>query len=616
MSRTHNIPSGNPGASGVLTPFRVSALSFNDGTQVDTESADIVVLVGPNNTGKTRTLQEIHDILTKSPVGANGLYALHDITIDRTVDTDELISWLKENRYTWSSPISPDHQEIVTFGVGRYRLSNQFLDWKAERFSIREWERERQEARRKRGGEGRGRPPGPLADLAPHLVRALWCSERLEHISKPTRRNLGSPPEQPLHLLTEDDELLDAFCNAVWDAFHVHVIIDAWGADINIRLSRDNSQEDFQATTNNGLPNRDIARRMASLPLIETQSDGVRSFAGILLTMLTGQFPTVLIDEPEEFLHPPQARLLGQYLARLHQRGQIFIATHSIDVLLGLMEERPERLLVIRLTRDSGISHPHVLPSERLREVWRDPLLRFSRALDGLFHHGVVVCEGDTDSQFYSSITEAIRSDDSGSKVGRDIMFTYAGSKQRIPLIARALSALGVPVRIVVDFDALADQATLRALTEGVGGTYSPKYEKDRRLVESHIRGSESALKVGSLREALNSILGDDMTSVVTQQMIRSIRQVIQPTTGWQAAKLRGKGAVPAGDATVAVERLLNRLREDGVFVVPCGEVESFVKAIGGKGPRWVVEVIEGGHVATAREAREFVGTLLHSLQV
>jgi hypothetical protein len=232
--------------------------------------------------------------------------------------------------------------------------------------------------------------------------------------------------------------------------------------------------------------------------------------------------------------------------------------------------------------------------------------------LDGLFHDGAVVCEGDTDSQFYAAVSQV--GDVERAVEGRHVMFTYAGSKDRIPLITKALRAVGVPVRAIVDFDALNNAGTLRSLVEGLGGQYSGDMESDRRLIDSHIRGNAPRLKVGPVLESIRGILSGDPASEITKPQLESIRTELNPETGWRAAKKTGRAAVPAGDATLALDRLLPQLNAVGVFVVPSGAVESFVKAVGGKGPRWAVEVAAGGHIEKATEAQAFVGEVLNSM--
>ena len=50
---------------------------------------------------------------------------------------------------------------------------------------------------------------------------------------------------------------------------------------------------------------------------LKRQGDGMRSFASVVLHLLATVTPSILmLDEPEAFLHPPQARLLGTSLLR------------------------------------------------------------------------------------------------------------------------------------------------------------------------------------------------------------------------------------------------------------------------------------------------------------
>ena len=65
----------------------------------------------------------------------------------------------------------------------------------------------------------------------------------------------------------------------------------------------------------------------------------MRSYASVILHLLAPITPSILLlDEPEAFLHPPQARLLGEIIAAERpSRAQLVVATHSPDVLHGLI---------------------------------------------------------------------------------------------------------------------------------------------------------------------------------------------------------------------------------------------------------------------------------------
>ena len=83
------------------------------------------------------------------------------------------------------------------------------------------------------------------------------------------------------------------------------------------------------------------------------QGDGMRSFATVLLHTVAPSTPSmIMLDEPEAFLHPPQAYLLGQVLATERtDRAQLFVATHSVDVIRGLLQGSSEGLHILRIER-------------------------------------------------------------------------------------------------------------------------------------------------------------------------------------------------------------------------------------------------------------------------
>lgn len=108
-----------------------------------------------------------------------------------------------------------------------------------------------------------------------------------------------------------------------------------------------------------------------------------------------------LVDEPEAFLHPPQARLLGRLLgAERADYLQLFVATHSADFLRGALDSNDQNIRIIRLRREGEVNKVTELTPDDLRRSWADPTLRYSNVLDGVFHEQVVVCEADGDCRF------------------------------------------------------------------------------------------------------------------------------------------------------------------------------------------------------------------------
>lgn len=82
-----------------------------------------------------------------------------------------------------------------------------------------------------------------------------------------------------------------------------------------------------------------------------------------------------------------------------------------------------------------------------------------------------------------------------------------------------------------------------------------------------------------------------------------TVSDLINNQTGWSYQSVNhrrsfsnlngGRQSIPAGDATAAFERMDCVLRKHCIYIVPVGELEGFVKEIGGHGPVWVNEVFE-----------------------
>ena len=159
----------------------------------------------------------------------------------------------------------------------------------------------------------------------------------------------------------------------------------------------------------------------------------------------------------EAFLHPPQARKLGELIAQYSRDRQMFIATHSSDLLSGILAKRQEDVTVIRIDRQKNNNKIDSMDHTHLTEIMNHPLLSSSRILEAIFYKGTVIVEADSDSTFYQRISRMIRTSD-------DIHYVHAHSKQAICKVAEAYTKLGIRFSAIVDFDALRVQNEFRNL--------------------------------------------------------------------------------------------------------------------------------------------------------
>ena len=147
---------------------------------------------------------------------------------------------------------------------------------------------------------------------------------------------------------------------------------------------------------------QEVYEQLKNVAVLDDQGDGVRSVLGIIASIVAVKKPIILLDEPEAFLHPPQALQLGKIISGLiSEDQQIFVSTHSADFLRGLLGTTKDSV-VIHLDRvEENATEANVLDAEVLNQIVTDPLLSSGRVLEGMFYKGVVATEADSDATFY-----------------------------------------------------------------------------------------------------------------------------------------------------------------------------------------------------------------------
>jgi hypothetical protein len=183
-------------------------------------------------------------------------------------------------------------------------------------------------------------------------------------------------------------------------------------------------------------------------------------------------------------------------------------------------------------------------------------------------------------------------------------------------MVVGSLLAVSVPVRVIADFDILREKEPLQRTFTTLGGDW-PSIEDDWRIVKNSLDNNTKAPSTAWVREELQKLLDNIATQNLTQKDTETIRQLTKSDSGWDQTKRSGTSAVPSGDAAQRISRLLDKLREYGLFVVEVGELERFVPEVGGHGPSWVSTVHEEGwHAAESlTAARSFVREVVESLQ-
>ena len=531
----------------------ISKITFNNGQEFEISKNDIVVFVGPNNAGKSQSLKDIYSLAgKKSP---------------RTVITDIGISKYQTSLTSLLNSISNgtnngDHINYQVLGN-----SINLYDFSEKRF------------REAKAYEG-------FRNL---FVLNLDTKSRLSICDPPQNINRNAPKTNPIHYAAFGRDYRKWLSDSFKKAFGIELTPNTqFGASIPlcmgapVKFTGDFGDEQDRQ--------EEYAAILETYKQVQEQGDGIKSFTGILLYLMLDYYCTYLIDEPESFLHPPQAKIMGEIIGEtLKDDQQAFISTHSEDILKGLLETCPERIKIVRITRDEDTNYFSYINNDTFSAVWNDPLLRHSNIMSSLFHKSVVLCESDSDCRMYSMIESHIK-----QEAGKysETLFIHCGGKQRMAKIAKALRSLNVDVKLIPDIDILNDEGIFKSVTEAFGLEWE-SIQSDYNKVVSNLHSPVEKIDRNVAKATIQQILNTGQSQNLSPEEIEGIRNAIKTISKWDSIKKSGKTALPPGDATVAYGRIEQQLKDHEIYIVSEGELENFVKEVGGHGPNWVNRVLE-----------------------
>ena len=547
-----------------MTGITIGRLRFNDGTLIDVSPQDIVVFVGPNNMGKSQSLRDIFNSVSSD----HGSIVVRDIDIAyhhpeniRQIIQTYSLTTPNGNNFNYSGY----HYNIYSlningFGTGRYVDDN-----------IRKF-----------------------------LVSMVKTEERLTTSSPKQMVNPGESRGNPLQYVT-DPENRRRMSDIFEKIFSMKIFCEDrgstmitlhMGAEINFNQAGRTPQE----------VSDELYRRIASLPKVHEQGDGIRSLAGLLLNMMMPNYTVFLIDEPEAFLHPPQARVLGENLANLLGERQAFISTHSIELIKGLLSTAGQRVKIIRLTREGDVNPVHYLQQADLDAIWRDPLMRHSNILDGLFYHHTVLCESDSDCQLYAAMLSHIKEE---QNTYSDTLFTLCNGKGRMKPLSKLLKSLGIDYRIVPDLDFFNDENLVKAVYENCGGEWAD-IKGDYQTLFNAMNQPDGTLSPDDFTREVRRMIDENgwaqMTKPHANRLSKELPKLLE--NQWDKLKQEGIGCIQEPAVKEALERLIISMNAVGVFPVRNGELESLFPNVGSHGPGYAVAVLAQYSDLDAKEHR------------
>lgn len=310
--------------------MRVTHLSVSNHSGIpdlDIEVRDHLVVVGPNESGKSSLLRLLDAVLAG---GTPRLYTVIDSESLRDLD-DEL-----EVEVTFEST-SPDDlvafaDELEAIGDGQYRLRLRVIasvDAASDEMAIER------------------------TFVKPGFSKSAGTS-RLQYLgwtflpaSRSPDRELGSGRSSALRALLKAVELgdsreeieraIDALHDVIAGAAPLETLRGQLAASLQELFPRTVEADDLVLElprTDEDDPLADVDVKLKhgdSARSLRRQSDGVRAMSTVALQLMASPTQVIAVDEPETHLHPLAQRRVGRILREM--AGQALIATHSADVL-------------------------------------------------------------------------------------------------------------------------------------------------------------------------------------------------------------------------------------------------------------------------------------------
>ena len=322
-----------------------------------------------------------------------------------------------------------------------------------------------------------------------------------------------------------------------------------------------------------------------SNPLLDKQGDGMKSYAGILFEAIVADLSMTLIDEPEAFLHPPQMRRLGETLAS-EVNGQLIVATHSSDIMRGFLEGTKGNVRVLRIRREEEVNFVSEAAPNVIQQLWSQPELRYSNALEGVFHEETIICEDDSDCRLFNAIADHLAAND--SRTWKDTAYVPTGGKHGVRKIAEVLRRIGVPVKAVFDIDFLNEKLLVEETVSAFGGSWDDFKDLWDR-VDKAVKSGLKPKSVDDIKQDLKSVIEDWKEG---RPPVRDVLEAMKQNSAWNIVKRFGVDAIPSGNAQNDYDLLRKKLEAIGIYLVPVGEVENFCRSLGSHGPKFVNKLL------------------------
>lgn len=539
----------------------LSGVTLTGGKAIKTDG--LVLIVGPNSSGKTQLLKDIHASLLGQP---RKLVVAEEVKIRKPASIETLVESLEKEGYI-RRQLNDRGVEMLKVRTVPFGGSSPGIQPEIELQTAKSWFNSINDAKSDQNSQSFYSLFGSMLSTAMFLANRLTATNQTGNYDYEK-----APPTNDLQALYFDSAAREELTQAVRDTFGRGIWVDPTRGNILC----------FRLTDTPELPSAEDRLRpdqVTKYRVIDEEGDGLRSFVAICMSLALSRRPICLIDEPETCLHPPQAYALGRIIGRqaTSHPSTTLVATHSSHVLRGVIQQTRD-VQIVRLTRVAGQFRSHLVDSSLLRKATEKPLVRTEAIFDGLFAYGVVLVESDGDRAVYQAVWETL-----AQEIQLDLLFVPVNGKGAMADIAAFFKTLHIPVAVIPDLDLIRDDGVIPRILTALSASevVVSTIQEECRLVADAIRSVPpiiTPLEVNNEIHRIHEIpkvwLDNDDELVMRQ--LRGLSNRID-----RMRRLKAGGIAAYESEHPAISAQLEAVREKmwkaGVFIVPVGELESWL---------------------------------------
>lgn len=490
------------------------------------EFGSVNLIVGPNNSGKSTLLRELHTLATTMTPATHPTQWVTSVSYEISNARDGL-KRIYPNVFAGQSRGFSDAFDMGFRGYQPHVINS------SNAVSVAELIRTADNNTVQLDSYEPEQHNTAAARLHMYLARTtVVLEETVTRISQQYSTNIGEPSARPADImqhLFSNPSALSLLNRHINQAFNFELCFDNMPVGtkpLRIKpLRQIRNRRNLQETAD---------RWEQSAPRVDTQGDGIKAFLKVVLSLIEPSNEIVSIDEPECFLHPSHRRELGRLVSVLAQKHnkQVFVATHDIEFISGLILNNQFDAKVLYVRKDENGHDYKSLTLREINEVTeRDSVYVSNRLLQSFFFHKTILCEDEFDRILY----ERAALEFFGERT-QDINFVgIAGGKGTITRVLKKFAPIGTRSGAIYDFDFLMSQD-------------SP-FESPLKN-EHHNR----------FRQQYQRLLSRD---VVDKRLLKA--------QGLEYLREANR------DLCVLAEKAISWYAKRDIYVVPCGEIESFL---------------------------------------